>query len=97
MLKENPLSQIRGQQLHEIAEESIRMEFALYWKYKGQKCKKCGVVQGKPKNGFKEFYCDYYCNKIRRKMRGYQKETTKFLGLYISSIFPEQGGTHREI
>ena len=97
MLKENPLNQIRKQQLQEISDEVVRIEFALYWKYEGVKCKKCGVVQGKPKKGFDKYYCEHYRNKIGRKIKELNKETLSFLGRHLSSILPKQGGTHREI
>jgi len=96
MLKENPLSQIRKNQLHEVGQRNLQIEFALYWKYEGVKCKKCGVVQGKPKKGFKKFYCEHYCNKIERKMKKLNKETMKFLGMYLSSILPEQKETNHK-
>ena len=91
ILKENPLSQIRKQQLQEISEEILRREFALYSKYKGEKCKKCGVIQGESLNGFNFFYCDHYVNKIERKIKKLNKEALSFLGRHLSSIIPELG------
>ena len=96
MLKENPLNIIRKQQLQEISEDILRIEFALYLKYKGEKCKKCGVVQGKPLKGFEFFYCEHYCNKIGRKIKELNKEALGFLGRHLSSIINELGETNRK-
>ena len=90
MLKENPLSQIRSNQLHEEGQKNLQIEYALYWKYEGVKCKKCGVVQGKQRKGFKKFYCEHYINKIERKTKPLWKNCHRLLGCYLSSIIPDK-------
>lgn len=60
----------------------IIKEFKMVFSHDGEKCTKCGVIQGKPLKGFRKYYCKHLSKKIDRKLKKEkEKITEKILGL----------------
>jgi len=63
----------------------ITNRFKMIISHDGEKCVKCGVVQGKPLKGFRKYYCEHLSNKIDKKLK---KEKEKITGRIIGLILP---------
>lgn len=58
-------------------------------RHKGKKCLRCGTIQGAPKNGFHEYFCDHLEQHIKRKQREQENEIVKeFILLVQQRVSP---------
>ena len=51
----------------------IKEELAIYARFRGTVCKKCGFIQGSIKDGWKDSYCEHFHSKIERIMKKKEK------------------------
>ena len=63
----------------------IIKRFKIAFSHDGEKCARCGVIQGQPLKGFKKYYCKHLSNKIDKKLK---KEKEKITGRIIGLILP---------
>jgi len=63
----------------------ISNRFKMIFSHDGEKCVKCGVVQGKPLKGFRKYYCEHLSKKVDKKLK---KEKEKITGRIIGLILP---------
>lgn len=45
-----------------------------YSRHTGERCDKCGIIQGKPHLGWKRYYCSCFGQRIDRKFSKREKE-----------------------
>ena len=62
-----------NQELDKMIAKSLKM----FKESNGEKCKVCGVVQGEPLKGFKNYYCEHLGQSIDDKLKKWKDKVVK--------------------
>lgn len=83
----NPLLYPLEKEFHNQAKLMVLQELFLLNKEEGVVCDKCKTIQGKPKNGFKKYYCIHLRKKVQGKIK--KEKIKKIVGNILSINFSE--------
>lgn len=64
----------------------LQIQLLLHFIYNGTKCDKCGVIQGEPKKGFNNYYCEHFSKRIGRR---FSKENKMITNRLFSTEIPK--------
>lgn len=71
-------------ELDEELDEIFLVSLVLYKKHNGEKCPRCGIIQGQPHKGWENFYCKHLERTINEKLKEKKEKITKKIFLFTA-------------